>query len=419
MTTWLVPREELTLEQVRAVELSPEEHRIVFGAPGSGKTIILVHRARYLADKYHVPPERFHIFVFNNVLKTYIQKALELLDIPESAVTTYDGWCIEAYRRWIGRRAPWNEEANTPDFPRIRQEVYRWLQRNPGRARQFDFLLVDEGQDLDRNAFETMKLISQHVTVCMDHKQRIYETGADEQEILKALGLKKRNVALLEAFRCTPYIVDIAASFVEDPEERQAYIRQNKQPQMERETPLLYYAKDHQDEMRRLAGVIKTRQAKGEKVAVLLPHKRLVYGFAKGLKAMGLEVEVPAQRGRRSNGPTLDFSSDYLKVMPYHSAKGLTFDSVLMPALNARAFSPFSGEQVERLVFVGTTRATKWVFYSTVGRGDLPGVFRRFEALARSKALSIQDGGWQGPVQPESPPPQTPLEEKRKLIDWF
>ena len=57
--SWLIPRDELTAEQIRAVELSANEHRVILGAPGSGKTQILLHRARYLSDELGVPPARF------------------------------------------------------------------------------------------------------------------------------------------------------------------------------------------------------------------------------------------------------------------------------------------------------------------------------------------------------------------------
>lgn len=64
MGTWLIHRDELTSEQLRAIELSPSEHRVIFGAPGSGKTQVLLHRAKYLMDTWQVPPDRFRIFGF-------------------------------------------------------------------------------------------------------------------------------------------------------------------------------------------------------------------------------------------------------------------------------------------------------------------------------------------------------------------
>lgn len=81
--SWLVPRSELTVEQSRAVEANPKQHRLVLGSPGSGKTIVLLHRARHLLDQYGIPPDRCRLFVYTNALKAYIRAALRDLALPE------------------------------------------------------------------------------------------------------------------------------------------------------------------------------------------------------------------------------------------------------------------------------------------------------------------------------------------------
>ena len=62
----------------------------------------------------------------------------------------------------------------------------------------------------------------------MDHNQQIYDGGSDEGEILSTLGLKRRQVALLETFRCCPYITQMAALFIPDEKRRAAYLQQTK-----------------------------------------------------------------------------------------------------------------------------------------------------------------------------------------------
>ena len=41
----------------------------------------MVHRARHLLDTLRVGQERFRVFVFTNVLTSYIRSALDLLDL--------------------------------------------------------------------------------------------------------------------------------------------------------------------------------------------------------------------------------------------------------------------------------------------------------------------------------------------------
>jgi superfamily I DNA/RNA helicase len=149
---------------------------------------------------------------------------------------------------------------------------------------------------------------------------------------------------------------------------------------MERETPLVYFAKDFEDERRRLIELIQIRQRRGDRVAILLPLRRQVAGFAKGLAEAGLTVE---------SQDDANFTSDAPKLLTYHSAKGLTFDTVLMPRLVPRSFPKMSREQVERLLFVGVSRAVKWAYFSTDENQQFTPL-EKILALAESKQITVQ-----------------------------
>lgn len=402
MSTWLLSRAELTPEQIRAIELSPSEHRVILGPPGSGKTQILLHRARYLCDTWKTPAGRFHIFVFTNVLKEYIRSALDRLDLPLDCVSTLDSWCYTFYEERIGGKIPWDAANKCPDFPKIRRRVLEEVRRHPLRAPRYDFVMVDEGQDLDGTSFDLLRAIARHVTVCMDHKQRIYERGASEAEILKRLGLRKRNIALLQAFRCCPYVARTAAAFVDDPEEKRLYLQQVKTYQGEKETPVFYQASDLDDEKRRLGEVLRVRLAKGERVAVLFNQRRQVFGFANSLRQAGIEIETRED---------LDFSSSSPKFITYHSAKGLTFDTVLLPRLVGGSFPKKQEESIIRLLFVGITRATKWVYLSAVQGKELR-CLSRLQPLVSEGVLTSQSGSALVlPPQDRPSPPEIPNDE--------
>ncbi|MCD6532536.1 MAG: UvrD-helicase domain-containing protein [Deltaproteobacteria bacterium] len=354
--TWLIPREELTPTQLRAIELDPSENRIILGGPGSGKTQILLHRGQYLMEQHCCKSENFHIFVYTKALRTYIQSALPLLGLEDEVISTLDSWCMDFYRQHIGGSTPWNKKSKQPDFFAIRKSVLDKLQSNGKKF--FDFVLVDEAQDLNTDAFQLLTTMARHVTVCADHKQQIYDNGSDIPAILQQLDIRRNNITLLETYRCCPYIVQLASHLIEDLSERNEYVRQLRTSQGERETPLLAYAKDAQDEKEQLIDLVRTRLAKGERVAVLFPQRRQAYGYAKAFTEADIEVENPKN---------LDFTSDKPKLMPYHSAKGLTFDSVIMPRLGKKSFGSIDSERIMRLLFVGITRATKWVALLTVG----------------------------------------------------
>lgn len=442
--TWFVPRSDLSPDQLRAVDLPVREHTLVLGAPGSGKTLVLLHRAKRLIEEEGISPERLRIFVFTNTLKDYIRSTLGILDIPETCVMTFDYWCREFYTTFIARRVPFANHA--PDFDAIRVAVLDKLrggvplktlansrdpqqqnllgdeEHRPSTSPQtefpeffakvigcplYDVALVDEGQDLTPQAFEILKRIARHVTVCMDSRQQLYEQRSEESDILQTLGLRKCNLTILGAYRCCPYITTLAASLLADLSERQTFLNQTKTAQREKLTPLLYIAANADEEKNRLAQIIKDRQLTGDRIAILLPNNAKLFSLAGLLTKAGLEVEVPS-KGRQDNYPTHDFKSERPKLLTYYGAKGLTFETVIMPRLVPNSFLQVRPERLAKLLFVGITRATQWVYMSTVEGPMLP-IMLQIAGLERGRTITIQRSGEALPLfdgQPRFQPQQ-------------
>jgi superfamily I DNA/RNA helicase len=402
--TWLVPPEHLTLEQDRASRLAADQHRLILGAPGSGKTQILLHRARYLLDAGLTSVERLRVLVYTNSLKLYIRSALDVLGIPESSVTTFDSWCKELYQSLVSRKLPY--EDGKPDFRTIRLHVLEVFAgtRVPSAGKLptgpiLDVALVDEGQDLDPMAFEILARAARHVTVCMDRKQQIYDNGAPEERVLATLGMKKANLTLLGAYRTCPYIVDVAAALLSDPSEAEAFKRQARTEQTERTTPMLYLATDIEDERRQLVEILRIRLPKDQRVAILLPQKSQAFSLATHLKKDGVNCENPDE---------LDFGTDLPKLMTYHAAKGLTFDSVLLPRLVAGAFRHARDEMaIRRILFVGVTRAVKWVYFSALHDKAHPLVLGPIGGLAPGRLTRRMAGELDSIIRPEPSRPST------------
>jgi hypothetical protein len=186
--------------------------------------------------------------------------------------------------------------------------------------------------------------------------------------------------------------VRIAASFVRDPAEREAFMRQHPPIKKARQTPLLYLASNADDEREHLIEVVRNRIDKNDRMAILFPTKRHVYGYARALQEAGLEVEAPRKSGKSASAselPEIDFSTPRPKLMPYPSAKGLTFDTVLMPRLIAGLFGKVGPDRLERWLFVGITRATQWVYFSTLNDSKFM-YLDRFRALENDKQIELE-----------------------------
>lgn len=361
MSIWLLPRLDLTPEQLRVVEMPPNEHRVILGPPGSGKTQVLIHRADYLSGAYKLESDQYRVFVFTNVVKEYIKSGIQFLGLPEDVVSTFDHWCRFLYEKHISRQLP--RVNRGIDFDEIRSAVLKLFREKSELQKRLSFVLVDEGQDLTPQVYEILSLAAQHITVFVDPQQKIFENGASESFILDKLNLRNRNASFLGAYRNAPYVAQLASYFIDVDQKRNQYLAQVNTKQKIRELPLCYIAPDFQKEMDRLAEIISQRQVMNERIGIIVPTNKQLYGFAQGLDGRGVTVEKAVAR---SKDGACDFGNLIPKIATYYSAKGLTFDSVLLPRLIESSFTWIEDSTRTRLFFVGIARATQWVYLSTV-----------------------------------------------------
>lgn len=367
MTTWLVPRTHLTDEQLRAVEAPARAHRVIVGPPGSGKTVVLLHRAQHLRDK---GLGRCHIITYNNALKAYVRSAAEFLGLDVEALGTADALFRALYEQHVSKRVPWDKEAKVPDFAAIRRELLAAATSGKISSKPFDAILVDEGQDLSEDAITLLGSLASHVTVMMDGQQRLYSEGATEDVVARSLGIKAPRMTFLGAYRVNPLVAQFATNFIADTAQRALFLKQVRTEQKERQMPMVFVARSIEEETKRIVEVVQSRVAQGERVAVLFPKKSQVFGYAHAFRSAGVEVEVPHQSGKNAdNSNEHDFTSDRPKLLTYQGAKGMTFDSVLLPRI---VKSSFYKVDPLPLLFVGLTRAVKWAFVSTIEGAELP-----------------------------------------------
>lgn len=395
MITWLVPRQDLTPDQARVVELLPTINRVVLGMAGSGKTQVLVHRAAHLAEAYHIPPERFRVFVFTNVIKEYIRSGLEFLKLPDCVVSTFDFWCVDLYEKHCGARLPRKPNGRDIDFPAIRRRVLGLVRGKRDLQNSLEFVLVDEGQDLSPETYEIIFEAARHVTVFADPQQKIFEDGAEAGFIFDRLHVTTPQITILGAFRNAVYVAELAAHFIEDGQKRAQFLAQVSAAQRVKERPLCYVADSFDKEMDRLAEVIRARQVLNERIGIIVPTNRLVHGLADGLCERGVMVEKAVTKEKAGKVEvTCAFNNLVPKIATFFMAKGLTFDSVLLPRLTANAYDWTRREQLKRMMFVGIARATQWVYLSTVKGTEFDEMAVLTEAAEQGYLTMQKSGQW-------------------------
>jgi hypothetical protein len=347
---------DITPDQQRAIRLGVDSHSVVVGGPGSGKTQVLLYRAARLLERSEGDDARLQLFVPSAVLKRYLFGALHELNIPRSCVSTFDAWCVSFCRANLKRTVPRQRQSGQPDLHRLRAELAEALQGLAKGEKPLRFALVDDLADLDANLLELIAAASDHVSLAVDSGRWTQLSQSARLGALARLGLKRVTVTLLETYRCSPYVTEFASGFISGPDATAQWMAQAMGGERERETPYVYVRADADDEMKRLADVLQTRLLNNERVGVLVPTVSDVALVAAWLAECGFEVETEGEA---------DFKTEPVKVLSYEQARGLTFDSVLLPRVVPESFDGADIESTRRLIFGAATRASKWLYLST------------------------------------------------------
>lgn len=352
---------QLTLDQRKIIELRPDQNHLIMGPPGSGKTQVLLHRAKWLRDQLQAKHGEYVILVYTNVLGYFLKQALEFLGIPKENVRTFDDWCGEFWDTHVKETRPRTEKdkkgKSYVDFEAIRHRVWEKIREQPNLAVRLKFVLVDEGQDLDEASFGILHRCFKHITVFADARQQIFEAGASLRSMMDLIHVQWESATLLPAYRNSPDIAKLA-SYFGNPFDGLNYLA------TETQKPTLYYAEDWDDEIDHMAEVLRERRLQNHKCGILVPTKRDLWSVTKKLEER--DVHVHKAIPPRAGGTPPDFDSLVPVIATYHSAKGLTFDCVLLPKLVENNFKKVKSEFRKRLLLVGVTRATQWVYLSTV-----------------------------------------------------
>ena len=164
-------------ERIRALDRRQERlaqhlgggYRLIRGVAGSGKTLILTHRAKHFGR--HFPDWRILLLCFNRALSHALEAELNRAGNVETK--TVDSLASGLLKK-AGRPLP--PERN-PDFEARRADALE-IARTLDDRRLFDMVLVDEAQDLGESgldlAWAMLRTGRDHFVIALDSAQKVY-----------------------------------------------------------------------------------------------------------------------------------------------------------------------------------------------------------------------------------------------------
>jgi hypothetical protein len=357
-------------EQERLARTLGEGHYLVRGVAGSGKTVILISRARHLRSRY--PDWRILVLCYNRVLANYLREAIG--HDPQLEVFNYHSWCwreLETAGIPIPEQPTSREARDTYWDQTIPQLLLKAYEDGYLKSSVFQAILVDEGQDFADDWYRTVLRALDQTTnslfIALDSSQTVYKRKVSWKDIgiqivgrTRVLGVNYRNTrpilssayALIRDLDMSGIAVCEAGGEYVVPEKA---LRDGPMPEVKR-------FKSFVQEQQHAIEWIRSHLKKGGS-----PDDIMVLGLSRSamerLKTLLQDADIPAQ-----------FIVDRLReglvrLSTIHSAKGLDAEAVLI--LGAHELGRRDESEGRRLLYIAMTRARRELCISFSGESAI------------------------------------------------
>lgn len=333
---------------------------VVSGSTGSGKSLIAVTIAKRIEEKGL--GER-RIVVYTKALEEYIREGIRTLNF-NCNLTHHDPWKWKSVEKW---------DSNGNRY--FEKELY---------CPHADYFVVDEIQDF---SIEDIQLFIESTDkfCCFfgDMAQSVYQQGRiTMNQVLNSIPISKnpKEYTLYYNYRLPIGIAKVAQYVGINLES----FEEGKFKSKETTIPRIIKEDNYDNQIKIIADYCKEHI--DSETAILVPYKLNVINVCTKLKEFGVNCEmkydVPdpfkeaAKIGKKISGipdeqfrsvDTLDFSTNNVKVLTYHSSKGLQFQTVFLPWINQ---NPQFASEMRTPLYVAMTRTYRDLFI--LHQGYLP-----------------------------------------------
>ena len=341
-----------------------DEHRIIHGVAGSGKTMILGFRAMQLARTLSKP---ILVLCYNKTLAARLDQLMGERGLSDKVqVYNFHKWCrsmLTAYHVPLPPDGPHHAEELPP-------AVIAGVDSGQIPRFQYGAVLIDEGHDFEPDWY---KLIVQMIDprtnsllVLYDDAQNIYGQASRKKLSWKSLGVQAqgRTTILKLNYRNTLEILSVARGFANEllleraEEDDGVPLIAPESAGRRGALPELIRVERMEDQLPAIIQRLRDEHAGGRRLSDMAVIFRNGWEGEKLHEALQ-RAEIPSRLAEGNGKSSLFVVDDTVKLVTMHSSKGLEFPLVIIPGLGSLP-KPGKDEVDEaRLLYVAMTRATE------------------------------------------------------------
>ena len=330
----------LDLEQIEGVMREVKDVLHIKGPPGSGKTLMLIARARLLSEKY--PDWKIQIVTYNRTLCGYL----------ENELGHYENIKISTFFEFTRDRLQTFYPSDSDAMERFENVKKLGIKRN------IDALLIDEWQDFHqswiRYCLETLKPERGGLVLAGDVKQALYRSS------LPVAALEGHNVEVFELkrpYRSTRQILELVSRLDSDFSTEGVDLAPDGQPINLVYAPTLHSQAEFV--AWQINSILTSGFRKARDIGVIGATWKSVEKVQAELGKLGIDC---LQVGGSNGSDSPQWGS--VTVTTVHSAKGYEFDVVFLLAIESLPESKNNEDELSRrrIAYVGPTRAKDELF---------------------------------------------------------
>ncbi|WP_075356161.1 ATP-binding domain-containing protein [Desulfovibrio sp. DV] len=181
---WWVEQDELDTDQKEAIDLPLDANHLIYGPPGSGKTNLVLLRAKYLV-RSGVP--NVCIVVFTRTLHEFISLGCAQYGIASNKLKTSVSLFNDILHQYN------IEPDKSEDFSALRENLSKQVKallEEKKLSNFYDVILLDEAQDYSVDEIDIFRILGRNIFAVADARQMIF-SGKDPLPKLESIAKNK------------------------------------------------------------------------------------------------------------------------------------------------------------------------------------------------------------------------------------